>query len=513
MTTAPSPPQPLSLEGPLIVPRGPKRGDLFTVRISHVNDKGEGVSKLDLLVGPGQQALSYPVVARDALAGETVEVAVTSRYRRVLSTRVQHRLADAENRVVPHCQHFGDPTDKGRGCGGCSLQHLSLQGQREEKAARVRRLLQSAGLSDDVVQPTLEASAAWHYRNKMEFSFGNDGDRAFSLGLHPAGYRYETLSLAACHLMSPFTSALLPRVSHWAQDNGLLAFDPRHNVGLLRNLVVREGQRTGERMLVLHTELRGGPPDGFGASFVTAMHEIAGQLDGKIDSVHWLQRDAERGRKTTWLAQHLDGKPQLQERLVLPGGRELVFEIGPQAFFQPSTLGAEVIYGEVIRQSGLQHNAAATVVDLYCGTGTIALCLAPWAERVVGIELNTEAVANGRLNAAANAVSNVQLHCGDAGAVLASLALDKDGVDVVVVDPPRAGLNAAAIHQIAQLQPDRVVYVACKPHSLARDCAALAQHGYELTVVQPIDQFPQTGHIECVATLVLRAEKPVNLVA
>lgn len=495
----------------LSVARSPRRGDVFDVRFTHLSDKGEGVARIDLAVGPGAQPLSYSVVARGGLPNELATVRILGRYRRTYSSIIDALIEPSEQRITPKCRHFGSPTDAGKGCGGCSSQHLQLAAQRDEKGARIRRLLQSANLDDSTLEPVRAASAPWHYRNKMELSFGNDRERSFSLGMHPAGYRYETLALQECWLMSPFVSAFVPLVGEWASAYGLSAFDARQSEGQLRTLTIREGKRTDERMVVLETEASAALPDSLGADFVAAVHKAAQACGGKVDSIYWAQRDAARGRKTSWTHTHLDGAATITERLHLADDVQLSFAISPQSFFQPSTAGAETIYNEVVRQSGLRERTGgepATVLDLYCGTGTISLCVAPWAERVIGVELVEEAVLDGRANAVRNGAHNVELHAGDTADVLAKLKLHGGQVDVVIVDPPRAGLRPAAIAEIAQIQPSRVVYVACQPQSLARDAALFRGHGYALTTVVPIDQFPHTGHIECVATLLWSDELP-----
>ncbi|GEM_PF-104172 len=489
---------------PIDLPRGPRRDDEWTVTITRLGDKGEGVAAVDVRIGPDRRERRYTVHIRGALPGESVTGRIVGRHRRSLDARLIAIDEPIATRIEPTCVHFGDTRQPGRGCGGCSLQNLAHPAQLDAKHAMVSKLLADRGLDVQLVKPTTAASPTWHYRNKMELSFGNDRDRQFSLGLHPAGYRYETLALSECRLMSPFASAFVPALASWAQDAGYRAFDPRKrddNAGFLRTLTLREGKRTGQHMAVIETEASVETPAAFGSSFVAAAHRIAADLDGSFDSVWWIQRDAERGKKTTYTSHHLAGTEMLREQLHLPGGRRLLFDIAPRAFFQPSTLGAEAIYAETLRQTGLADGSTDTVLDLYCGTGTIGMCLSPWAKRVIGIDLSADAIASAHANADLNGIDNVELHCGDTGKVLTDLGLGAGGIDVIVVDPPRAGLQGAALDQVVALAPKRLVYVACRPSSLARDASLLREKGYELKVVQPIDQFPHTGHVECVATL------------
>ncbi len=217
--------------------------------------------------------------------------------------------------------------------------------------------------------------------------------------------------------------------------------------------------------------------------------------DIAVTTGYWTQHLARRGVRTTITEHHLFGKPLLNEELRL-SGRTLRFEIHPRAFFQPNTRGAERLYDTVAEAAELL--GGETVLDLYCGTGTIGLCLAHRAERVVGIELVESAVENARRNAAHNGIDNVTFLAGDVGKVLANEALSGD---VVVVDPPRSGLMPAARMLIQRLEASRLVYVSCNPEALARDLVALHAAGWTTQSIRPVDMFPHTAHIECVATL------------
>jgi 23S rRNA (uracil1939-C5)-methyltransferase len=277
---------------------------------------------------------------------------------------------------------------------------------------------------------------------------------------------------------------------------------------LLETLTIREGKRTGERLVELVTSdvqrcrYRGEEVE---VSVVVADFRqtvLAIGPEVGVDALYWTRRCAARGQRTRYESTLLDGSPVLRERLEIADGRSLRFEIHPRAFFQPNTLQAEVLYSEVIEASGLKSRRVGRVLDLYCGTGTIGLCLAHRADQVVGIELVAEAVENARRNAALNGIDNVVFHQGDVAQVLESEGLvDAGAVDLLVVDPPRNGLTPAALELVAKLDVPRVVYVSCTPRSLARDLSVLCRHGYRLRRVRPVDMFPHTWHVETVAVL------------
>ncbi|MEM1350416.1 MAG: methyltransferase domain-containing protein, partial [Myxococcota bacterium] len=283
----------------------------------------------------------------------------------------------------------------------------------------------------------------------------------------------------------------------------------RGDTGFLRTLTVREGKRTGDRLLALTTSTAERASmdntehaaEDVARAFVAAATQIFGDLGAPVTTAYWMQHHAQRGQPTRLIEHHLLGPATFREILHLPGDHELEFEIHPTAFFQPNTMQAEVLYATALEYTGLMHDEASTVLDLYCGTGTIGLCMAPYAKRVFGIELNASAVENARINAAHNGIEHAEFFVGDVGKVLESSAFRAatHGVDVIVVDPPRSGLLPQAREQLRSFDVPRLVYVSCNPETLARDAAELCAHGYTLHDVQPVDMFPHTYHIENVA--------------
>jgi len=380
------------------------------------------------------------------------------------------------------------------------------------KTQWVRDLMTQVGLEDDLVLPLRGLDEPWFYRNKMEFSFGRDADDRFALGLHPAGFKFEVLRLDSCHLESSFVAEILPSLRAWFEARRLPPFKHREATGWLRTLTIREGKRTGDRMVILTTTAEDPVIDGqtqaaaqVAEDFAAAMQEIAAQHDGAFSSIVWIQHRARRGERTRWIEHVLHGPPTLREQLHLPGERSLTFEIHPRAFFQPNTRQAEQLYAEVLRQARLLEpdTNPRTVLDLYCGTGTIGLCMAPYADHVVGVELQQDAVNNARRNAEHNGIENVTFFAGDVGAVIATDDFKSrvKNLSLAVVDPPRAGLQPAARAHLLAIAPPRLVYVSCNPETLARDLAVFVGEGYVVEKIQPVDMFPHTWHVENVVTL------------
>lgn len=499
---------------PVVLPKGPRRGDFLTITVDRLDEKGTGVATFPALIGPQQMPRTYKATMRKAVPGDRVRLFIEKSRKKTLTCRVEALLEPSKDRIQPRCQHFGWREEAGKGCGGCSLQSLGYEDQLRFKHATIKRLFALAELDPELILEPIGMEEPWYYRNKMELSFGDNPQHPFALGFHPLGYRHDVLALQECHLQSEFVSAFIPAYSAAVAELEVPLYSMRTGEGFLKNLVLREGKRTGKWLVEvvtssLETAVCSGqeaPAREVAERLCEVAEEVAAALGVTWDSVYWTRHHVKKGERTTFTPILIKGHPTLTEEMHLPGGHVLSFEIHPRAFFQPNTLQAERIYAKVLEYTGLlaSENAPELVLDLYCGTGTIGLCMAPYAGKIVGVELNGDAIENARENASNNGIENATFFVGDVGEVMASEAFrDVVGpnVELVVVDPPRAGLFPAAIEQIAELSPARLVYVSCNPKSLARDLAMLAERGYKALEVQPIDMFPQTYHVENVALI------------
>lgn len=497
------------------LPRSPRSGTFWEVTIDRLAPDGRGVGDFPAVVGPQQEPKDFEFHVRKTVPGDRVEVMVERRSGDRIDARVEEFQEPSPMRVEPRCRHFGLRERKGEGCGGCTFQGLSYRHQLSCKEKTVKQLVANQGLDPGLVAPVLGCEEPWFYRNKMEFSFGDTDEREFALGMYPTGYTYEVLNLEECFLQSEFVSDLVPAARQWAREHGIRPYINSDNEGFARTLTVREGKRTGERMVNLMTthaseaQFDGAqvPAEEVAEAFADWVLEFAaGHEAPAVTSVYWTQKKAIRGQRTEYIEHHLRGDEALREELHLPGEKRLGFEIHPRAFFQTNTLQAEVLYARALEAAGLldeEGGDASTVLDLYCGTGTIGLCMAPYAERVVGVEMQPDAVRNARKNAEDNGIDNTRFFEGDVGEVMGSeeFAEAAGQPDLVVVDPPRAGLQPDAREQVASVEAPRMVYVSCNPQSFARDLAYFEKQGYTVRSIQPVDMFPQTYHIENVARL------------
>jgi 23S rRNA (uracil1939-C5)-methyltransferase len=443
----------------------PRRGEQLELTVDSLAYGGAGVARLD----------GYVVFVADAIPGDRVRAVVGKSKRAYAEARAIEILEPSPDRLEAKAAHPGAP-----------WQVLPYVRQLEVKQAQVAEALSRIGhLNDYTLEPIVPAVAQWRYRNKLEYSFGADPTGRLICGFHAPGRWDEIIEVSDCLLASEPANAARERVVQWCREQGLAPYDRRTGEGLLRNLVVREGRSTGQLQVRLVTGAGGGDLDR------EALARAAAPCDGLL-----LTRIAGVGETTQGgETELLSGSDRLQEEI---GG--LRVRITPQAFFQTNTEMAERLYGIAIEYARL--NASDRAYDLYCGIGTIALMLAPRIAEVWGLEIVEPAIADAIANARLNEISNVRFFAGDVRLALRELVTEAGRPDVLVVDPPRAGLSQKVVRRIIEAGPKRIVYVSCNPTTLAPNAAQLVEAGYELVRVRPVDMFPQTPHIECVAELV-----------
>lgn len=369
------------------------------------------------------------------------------------------------------------------GCGGCTLQHAAYALQLEQKQSEIGKLFPSFPIS-----PIIPCEHPWHYRNKMEFSFSQNlaGDRFLGLILRKS--RGKVFNLHECRISPPWFSDALQRVRTWWDTSGLSAFHFRRGEGTLRTLTLREGRRTKERlaMLTVSGDPRFAPTKAHLTSFVAALQDPRMTIFLRV-------QQAIKGSPTQFFEMHLSGPLHIHERLTLQG-KTLIFKISPTSFFQPNTEQAELLYTQAFEMVG--PSPRLLIYDLYCGTATLGMTFAPLAKKVVAIELNPHAVFDARMNAELNQIENIEIMCGDVGKYLASVS---EAPDLVLLDPPRPGLDAATLEALVRLRPRQILYISCNPVTQASNIAQLLD--YQVVKVQPVDQFPHTPHIENIVLL------------
>ncbi|HMI71085.1 MAG TPA: 23S rRNA (uracil(1939)-C(5))-methyltransferase RlmD [Solirubrobacteraceae bacterium] len=438
-----------------------ERGQELELTIDALAFGGAGVARLN----------GYVVFVRDAIPGDRVRAVVTKRKKAYAEARTVALLEPGPERVAPVADHPGAP-----------WQVLPYERQLQVKADQVADALQRIGHLDGYeLEPIVPAVEQWRYRNKLEYSFGTDDGGALICGFHAAGSWERIEHIEDCLLASEAGNQARRAALQWCRDRGLSAYDRRAQTGLLRNLVVREGRRTGDLQVRLVTSDARVELDGFA--------EATG-----AGSVLWT-RALDVGETTAGgITEVLHGTEAIDEEL---GG--LRFRISTDAFFQTNTEMAERLYAVASEYAGLQ--GWERVYDLFCGIGTIGLSLATRAGEVWGLEIVEEAIGDAIANARLNEIDNARFFAGDVRLALGELVERAGRPDVLVVDPPRAGLSAKIVRRVIEAAPTRIVYVSCNPTTLAPNAAQLVEAGYALRRVRPVDMFPQTPHIECVALL------------
>jgi 23S rRNA (uracil1939-C5)-methyltransferase len=431
------------------------RGEQLEVEIDSLAFGGRGVARCDGLV----------VFVAGALPGDRVRAEITKAKKRFAEARTVELLRPGAERIADRCVHGGEP------CPGAPWQGLPYERQLTHKREQVDEALRRIGGLDgfelEQIEPAVEQ---WRYRNKLEYSFGErDGEPI--LGFHARGRWDLIVDVDDCHLASERGNAARNAVREWARLESVPAFDPRSREGVLRNLIVREGWRTGQIQTRLVTSAARFPKPP--VDLHTAIEGDSGGTDGPTGVL---------------------GEECLREEL-----SGLRLEMSHGAFFQTNTEMAERLYAVAAEYAGL--SGSERVFDLYCGIGTIGLTMAKRAGEVWGLEIVPEAIADAERNAESNGIENAHFMAGSARTGVRPLIEQAGKPDVVVIDPPRAGLSQKIVRRVIECEAKRVVYVSCNPTTLAPNAAQLVDAGYTLRRVKPVDMFPQTPHIECVALL------------
>ena len=443
-------------------------GQTYELQIDRLGTSGEGVGRYD----------NFTVFVPHALPSETVSVVIEEVKNSYARGRIKQILHESDDRVAPLCALYEE-------CGGCQLQHLSYEAQLRAKRAQVVDALSHIGKLPQIpVMETMRAEEPWNYRNKMQFPIGRNSGKivigCFAQGSH------TIINTENCHIQRAENNDLANAAREIAEQLHIPVYNEDTHKGVLRHIVGRVG-RSNDLMAVIVTATKQLPR---AKDFVRMMRERLPNLVSVHQNIQTYRNNVIMGRDT----QLLWGRPTIIDSL----GR-LNFHISPRSFFQVNTRQAERLYEQALAYADL--HGTETVIDAYCGTGTITLFLAQKARKVYGIEIVQPAILDARKNARDNNVKNAEFIVGDATAVMP--ALYKQGIrpDVVVVDPPRAGCTETVLRTFANMKPQRIVYVSCNPATLARDLAILKELGYLAQEVQPVDLFPQTSHVETVVLL------------
>ena len=512
---------------------------------------------------PGVKKMA--VFVEGTVPGDRVKVRIGGRKRNYLIGYIDEFIEKAPQRVAPFCRHFCNGNNLH--CGGCSMQFLSYPDQLKIKEQHVRDSIKRIGnFEESIVLPIIGCENPLYYRNKMEFSFSrmgknsaHDDETYLTLGQHIRRRHHDLAEIEECFLMETWVGELvtgLRKLFRALDEKKLLPPEME-----LKSLIIRNSKYSGETMINLVADNSGyGGPEGenlpefisefknhcldFFSGLTSAGSSEKQSPPPQLTSIFFTDIINKKGQSKKYFEHLLHGSPTITETMKRPDGTSLHFRISPQSFFQPNTLQAEVLYGEAIKAAGL--TGGETVFDLYCGAGTIGIFCANRAKKIYGIEINKDAIKNAVQNAKDNGIDNIEFFCGDTEKELAaqtagtaqsaktaqaanlspttetgqtteSTQATNPAIagapaqtfgtlprpDLIILDPPRNGLEPGALKKIASFRAPKIVYVSCNPTTQARDLRLFASHGYKLLSIRPVDMFPHTYHIESVAALQL----------
>lgn len=454
----------------------PPVGSLHLIRIHDIAfPNNYGVGKID----------GYVFFVPDALPGDQINIEVINHGKRFGYGKITSIEEPSPFRVEPLCPHFGL-------CGGCTLQNLAYDHQLVMKENYLRQTLKRLGnvdLDNIDVSPITPSPETSFYRSKIELAFG-ERDGQITLGLRERAsaftrYTAPVVPLRECRAFSPFIEKIIPVFADFAQANHLTSYNPITKQGFLRHLIIRESKSTGELMCILETTT-GTLPD-MKRCWQMLTQEVP-EIKSLYSAINNGQTDVVRYEKTF----HIEGKTCIEEKI-----GPFTFCIHPQSFFQPNARAAERLYEKIPDLISLDKNQ--TMLGLYCGAGPIEISLSPYVREVIGIDSLPENITNAIENCRINSVANCSFHAMTVESILKNSPIQKP--DILIIDPPRAGITLEALRIILKLGPAKIGYISCNPSTLARDLRPFCEKQYSIEKIAPFDFFPHTSHLETVVSL------------
>ena len=456
-----------------------RKNDIAELDITGMGAGGEGIGRYN----------GFALFVKDALPGDRVRAVITK-------VNKGYGFAKTTEIIVPSPDRISPPCNEALRCGGCQMMQLKYEKQLELKTEKVRNDLERIGDFKDIcMEPVMgmDEACPLHFRNKVQFPVGRSHDGRVITGFYAARTHY-IIENEGCPAAPDETAGILSVLRGFAEKNGISVYDEKTGTGLLRHVLIRRGEQTGQIMVCIvinGNSLGKGLDDKLSAELLAAEPAVR----SICLNVNKEKTNVILGRKTV----SLYGNGYIEDRI---GG--LTFRISAQSFFQVNGKQTEKLYSKVLKYAEL--TGTETVWDLYCGTGTISLFLAQKARRVFGAEIVPEAVEDAKANAALNGISNTQFFCGRSEEIFPYMCKSHPA-DVVVLDPPRKGCDGALLDAILAAGPPRIVYVSCNSATLARDLKILSKK-YELVKAAPCDMFPHTVHVETVVLMSIKDRKP-----
>lgn len=449
-----------------------KKGQKIKIRIDKILFPGTGIANIN----------DKEIRVKNVLPGQTVKVLIKKKKKNYYRARLLEIIKKAPNEINAKCKHYKD-------CGGCNRQTISYRDQLEIKSKQIKELFQWGNFDNFDFWGITPSPRIFEYRNKMEFSFGDlQKGGKLQLGMHPRGKRFDVVTVNSCQLVEQDFRSILTTTINYFRKTNLKKYHVINRQGFLRHLVIRKGLNTGEILINLITTSRQKHDLTILKNKLQNI-KLEGKLAGFLQTINDDFADAVKCDKLITYY----GNPYFHEKIM-----NLKFKITPFAFFQPNTMAAEKLYKNLLEI--INNIEEKAILDLYSGTGTISQIIAGKAKKVTGIEINKEAVQMARQNAKLNNLGNCYFIAGDVLDKIEVLDVNEKP-DIIIVDPPRPGINPQALRKILKYNINEFIYVSCNPRSLIRDLKTIINNGYNIKKVKCVDMFPHTHHIETIVYL------------
>jgi len=446
----------------------------YIVDISGLTSEGYGVARIE----------GFTVFVEGALPEEQAEIRIVKVMKSYAYGKLLRILKSSSGRIDPACGVV-------KRCGGCQLQHMSYESQLQHKTLQVKAAIERlGGLKDVVINDTIGMDSPWRYRNKAQFPVGRNGD--IMIGFY-ANRSHEIINTPHCFIQDEVNDRVIHVVREFIKKYDISVYDEDTGKGLIKHIVTRKGFKTGEVMVCIVIN----------GDAIPSSKALVEMLNDSIDNLKSVVLNINKKKTNVILGDRniaIFGEEAIYDYI-----GEFKFRISPLSFFQVNPVQTEVLYNKALEYADLK--GGEVVFDAYCGIGTISLFLSKKAGKVYGVEIVPQAIENAKENAKLNGIKNAEFIVGESETVIPELYRKGVKADVIVVDPPRKGCDEKLLDVIAQMKPEKVVYVSCNPATLARDLKYLSERGYEVKEVQPVDMFPQTVHVEVVAQMYFNGKR------
>ena len=463
-----------------------KKGSEVNLTIDSLSYGGKGISRYEGIV----------IFTNNVLPGQIIKAKIIKKKKSYLEAIPIETIKESPFKQKEKCNHFYD-------CGGCKTQDLKYEEQINQKEKQIIEALNHLGrINVQKIEPIIKSDMIYEYRNKMEFSFSNsrwlisnekglkdEKPKDFALGLHPPRRFDKIVDVDNCDIQTKLANKILSLIKKESIENDLEPYDIINHTGFIRNIVIKHPKYSNQVMINIITAYK---QDDILIPIVSKLKKMSPNIKSIINTINDKKSDSSYGMPQNLL---------YGENFIVEHLNEFEFEISADSFFQTNSIQALKMY-EYVRDE-CKLSGQEIVYDFYCGTGTISIFVAKNAKKIFGFEIVASAIKDAKKNALKNNVNNTEFYCGDLSKMLQNYSeiIQKYPCDVLILDPPRAGLHPKTLKEILRINPKKIIYVSCNPTTQARDVREFINSNYIMGKVQPIDMFPHTHHIECVITL------------